>query len=163
MNAARPPTYRELLRREGSVLAISGALAAILVVLLAEGATDHIASTVVQVAIVAVLLATLGVRSVRRSLRGTASVDPARQGSGEPTSLWLLPVIVAGLTVAFGIAVGWDAGLRVGAGCVVVGLAQGVLFERLVAAEEVRRGVSFVRAPGSSLFTGTNLCAVVVS
>ncbi|MDQ4124720.1 MAG: hypothetical protein M3134_03850 [Actinomycetota bacterium] len=159
----RPPTYRQRLRREGTVLAISGALAAVLVVLVAEGATDHLVSTVVQVATLAALLGTLGVWSVRRSLLRAVAVEPGNEGSGEPTPLWLLPVIVAGLTLPFGLLVGWDAGLRVGAGCVVVGLAQAILFERLVAAEEARRGVSFVRIAGSSLFTGTNLGAVAAS
>ena len=51
----------------------------------------------------------------------------------------------------------WDAALRIGGGCVVVGLAQAVLFERLVAAAERKGGESFLRAAGSSLFTGTKL------
>ena len=64
---------------------------------------------------------------------------------------------MAGLTLAFGFGAGWAAGLRIGGGCVVVGLAQAVLFERLVAARERRVRRSFVRVAGSSLFTGTKL------
>ena len=55
---------------------------------------------------------------------------------------------------------GWDAGLRIGGGCVVVGLSQAVLFERLVAARERGAGQRFVRMAGSSLFTGTKLGAL---
>ena len=50
----------------------------------------------------------------------------------------------------------WDAGLRVTGGCMLVGLAQAVLLERLVAADERRRGRRYVRMPGSSLL-GTKL------
>ena len=147
------PTYRERLRREGSVLAACGALSATLVLAFGDGAV----STIMQLVIVAALMATLGVFSVRRSLDRAVAIEPSNPGTGEPTPLWQLPLIVAGLTLAFGIAASWDAALRIGGGCVVVGLAQAVLFERLVAAAERPGAKSFVRVTGSSLFTGTNL------
>ena len=84
---------------------------------------------------------------------------PTEPGTGEPTPPWQLALIVAALTLGFGFLAGWDAGLRIGGGCVVVGLAQAVLFERIVAREERRRGARFERVPGSSLFTGTKLGA----
>jgi len=151
------PTYRERLRLEGSVLAACGALSAALVLAFADGATEGPVSTIVQLTIVAALMATLGVLSVRRSIDRAVEIDPSDPGSGEPTPLWQLPLIVAALTVGFGFAASWGAGLRIGGGCVVVGLAQAVLFERLVAAAEGRGGRSFLRAAGSSLFTGTKL------
>lgn len=148
-------SYRARLRREGAVLAGSGALSAAIVLLFADGATDGPASTVIQLLLVAALMATLGARSVRRSIERAALVDDA--GRGEPTPLWQLPAIVAGLTLAFGFGVGWDAGLRIGGGCVIVGLAQAVLYERMVAAAEAARGARFFRLPGSSLLKGTKL------
>jgi len=149
------PTYRERLRREGAVLAGCGVLSMALVLGFGDGATDGPVSTVVQLAAVAVLMATLGVLSVRRSL--DRAVRVANPGTGEPTALWKLPLIVAALTLIFGFGVGWDAGLRIGGGCAVVGLAQAVLFERLVASRERSARQRFVRVPGTSLFTGTKL------
>lgn len=149
--------YRERLRLEGLVLAGCGALAVLLVLLLGEDATRQPLSTVVQLGIVVLLMATLVARSVRRSLERAVELEPSDTGSGEPTPLWLLPLIAAALTLGFGFAAGWDAGLRIGGGCVVVGLMQALLFERRVTREEARRGVRFYRVPGSSLFTGTKL------
>lgn len=123
--------------------------------LFGDAATRAPLSTVVQLAAVALLMATLGARSVRRSMQRAAAVG--EPGGGEPTPLWQLPLIVAALTLAFGFAVGWDAGLRIGGGCLIVGLAQAVLFEQMVAREEARGGGRFFRRPGSSLFTGTKL------
>jgi uncharacterized membrane protein len=148
-------SYRRRLRLEGTTLAACGALSALLVLLFGDDATRTPLSTVVQLLVVAVLMATLGVRSVRRSIGRASAVD--EPGDGEATPLWQLPVIVAALTLAFGFGVGWDAGLRIGGGCVVVGVAQALLFERMVAAEEATGGGRFFRLPGSSLFTGTRL------
>lgn len=155
-----PPTYRERLRVEGATLAVCGLTAAAATVAFTDEASERPMSTVVQLAIVAALMATLGVRSVRRSVRQAAPLAPEAVGSGQPTALWKLPLIVAGLTLVFGFGFGWDAGLRIGGGCVVVGLAQAVLFERLVAAEESHSGRRFHRIEGSSIFTGTKLGAV---
>ena len=154
-----PPTYRERLRVEGAALAASGAVSAAAVLAFGDDATHGPLSTAIQLFVVAALMATLGTRSVRRSLRAARDLPAGEPGSGEPTPLWQLPLICAGLTLAFGFGVGWDAGLRIGGGCVIVGLAQAVLFERLVAREEERRGRRFHRVPGSSLFTGTKLGA----
>jgi len=154
------PTYRQRLRAEGAMLAAAGAVAAVLVLALSDEATENALSTAIQLAIVAALMATLGVRSVRRSMAAAVPRDPDDLGTGEPTPLWQHPLIVAGLTVGFGVPAGWDAGLRVGAGCVIVGLAQAIVFERLVAREEQQRGVRFHRVAGSSLFTGTRLGTV---
>lgn len=156
----RPPSYRARLRLEGAALAGSGAASAVLVLAFADDATRGPLSTVLQLLAVAVLMGTVGARSVRRSLRAAVELPAADRTTGEPTPLWQLPLICAALTLAFGLGAGWDAGLRIGGGCLIVGLAQAVLFERLVAREEARRGRRFYRVPGSSLFTGTKLGAV---
>jgi hypothetical protein len=89
------------------------------------------------------------------------------EGSGEPTPLWMMPPIVAGLAAAFVLlpetglpasgAAGWDAGLRVTGGCLIVGLAQALGLERTVAADEARRGRHYLRVKGSRLLGGTKL------
>jgi hypothetical protein len=142
------------------VLAGAGALAAAVVLAAADDAGDGPLSTVIQLAIVAALMATLGTWSVRRSMERAIPLDPKRLGSGEPTALWKLPLIVAALALAFGFGAGWDAALRIGGGCLIVGCAQAVLFERLVAREESRSARRFYRVPGSSVFTGTKLGAL---
>ena len=154
-----PPTYRTRLRLEGAALAASGVASAALVLAFGDDATRGPVSTALQLIVVALLMATLGTRSVLRSLRGARDLGEEGRGTGEPTPLWQLPAICAALTLAFGFAVGWDAGLRIGGGCVIVGLAQAVLFAQLVAREEARRERRFYRLAGSSLFTGTKLGA----
>ena len=151
------PTYRQRLRLEGGALALCGLCSAIAVISASSTATRGPISTVVQLAVVAVAMATLGRRAVLRALAAAVDLGEAPAGSGEPTAVWKLPVIVAGLTLGFGFAVGWDAGLRIGVGCVIVGLAQAVLFERLVAAEEARQARRYYRVPGSRILTGTRL------
>ena len=153
-----PPTYRERLRREGLTLAACGALgSAGLLVFKTEDATRGPLSTLVQLAVVAALLAWLGPRSARSSIDASEEVAPGAEGSGEPTPLWQLPLIVAGLAAAFAALVGWDAALRITGGCTLVGLAQAVLLERIVARDEERRGRVYFRRPGSRILRGTRL------
>ena len=80
------PTYRERLRLEGWTLTGCGALSVVLVLAFGDGATDGPVSTVVQLVAVALLMATVGVFTVRRSLDG--AVEVAEPGTGEPTALW---------------------------------------------------------------------------
>ena len=150
------PSYRERLRIEGAVLAGSGAIGSVVVLALADGAADGPWNTVAQLAVVAGLCGWLGPRAVRR---WTAAAEPVEaEVSGEPTPLWQLPAITAGLTLAVAVPLGmWDAGLRVTGGCVVVGLMQAALLAPLVRREEERRGCRFVRRPGSRLGRGTRL------
>ncbi len=79
--------------------------------------------------------------------------------SGDPTPLWQLPVITAGLVLLVAIPSPplWDAGLRVTGGCVLVGLMQAALMAPLVAREERRSRRRFVRLPGSRIGRGTRL------
>lgn len=159
-----PPTYRQRLRLEGTVLAASGALASVLLLTLVAEATERAASTALQIAFVAVLLAIAGPLYVRRWLAAAQPVADGAGLTGQPTALWKPPLVVVVLTALFVVpgelgigAVGWDAGLRITLGCTLVGLAQALLVERLVASEEARQGRSYVRLPGSRATSGTNL------
>ena len=159
-----PPTYRERLRIEGFTLAACGAIGSVAIALVPESRRMPV-STIGQLAAVAILLELVGSRSVRRWLDDSVEVEEGGEGTGEPTPLWQLPVITAGLTAAFVLLprtglpasqlAGWDAGLRVSGGCLLVGLWQALRYERIVAAEERSRGGRFFRAPGSRLGRGT--------
>ncbi|HWI09315.1 MAG TPA: hypothetical protein VNT54_17580 [Solirubrobacteraceae bacterium] len=159
-----PASYRERLRVEGAVLAASGALASVLLLVLVAEAGERAASTAVQIAIVAILLGVLGPHSVRRWLAAAQPVDPATAPAGQPTPLWLPPLVVVVLValfvtpgeLGFG-AVGWDAGLRIALGSMLVGLTQALLLAPIVAAEEARSGRRYVRLPGSRAIGGTKL------
>jgi hypothetical protein len=145
------PTYRRRLRLEGLALAGCGLVSVVLVLVFGIGSTDDPVSTALQLFAVAVLMGTVGTLSVRRSIAGAVELPEDGGGDGQPTALWKLPLIVAVLTLALGLLAGWAAGLRIGGGCVIVGLAQAVLFEREVAAEEARRGRRYFRVPGSRI------------
>ena len=151
------PSYRERLALEGGVLAASGAIGSAALLGFVDGADDGPWNTIGQLAVVAALGAWLGPRLVKK---WTARAEPAgdRDVSGDPTPLWQLPVITAGLTLAVAVPTGmWDAGLRVTGGCMLVGLTQAAVMAPLVAREERRRGRRFVRLPGSRLGRGTRL------
>lgn len=158
MTAAAPPTYRERLRREGLVLAGFGAAGSIALLAFDDHATDVPASTIGQLAIVAVLLAVFGPRSVRSAIAGAEPVtSPRAAGSGEPTPLWHLLLIVAVLATPLWLLGSPDAALRVTGGVVLVGLTQALVLAALVAADEERSGRTFVRLPGSRILRGTKL------
>ena len=154
-----PPTYRERLRKEGLALAASGVVgSAAILVLESEEATRGPVSTVLQLAAVAALLAWLGPRSARRAIADGEEVPAGAEGSGEPTPLWQLPLIVVVLAGAFvALGAGWDPALRVTGGCTIVGLAQAVLLEQVVARDEARRRRVYFRRPGSRFLRGTKL------
>ncbi|MBA3327782.1 MAG: hypothetical protein H0T43_05730 [Solirubrobacterales bacterium] len=159
-----PPTYRERLRLEGAVLAGAGAAGSVALLAVTDEASRWPLNTVGQLAVVAGLLGWIVPRSARRAMGAARSVDPGERISGDPTPVWQHPIIVASLTASvvlpreFGVSrAGWDAGLRVTAGCMLVGLAQAVLAERVVAAGEARTGRRYVRVPGSRLIGGTKL------
>jgi len=163
-----PPTYRERLRVEGGVLAGSGAVGSLLLLALTDESRRWPLSTVGQLVLVAALLAFLGPRSTARALREARGVRREALGSGEPTPLWQLPFIVAVLTLLVAKPVGpipdvlsaragWDAGLRVTGGCLLVGLAQAVLLERQVARAERADGRVYHRMAGSRIGRGTRL------
>jgi len=158
------PSYRERLRREGAALAAAGALGSTLLLVLVADASAGAASTAAQEAFVALVLAVVGPRFVRRWLAAAQPVAPGAQLTGEPTPLWKPPLVVVALTALFVVpgqlgvgGVAWDASLRITLGCLLVGLAQALLLERVVAADEARTARRYVRLPGSSAASGTNL------
>ncbi|HET9073560.1 MAG TPA: hypothetical protein VFN48_03195 [Solirubrobacteraceae bacterium] len=152
-----PPPYVTRLRLEGAVLGAWGLLGTIVLLVAVPGATHGPVSTILQEIIVAALLATLGPRSVRRSLLDSHALSADTAGSGEPTPLWHIAAIVVLLTLLAGVAAGWDAGLRVTVGCVLVGLAQSVLLAGLVAREQGSSGRVYYRVKGSRILRGTRL------
>src|SRR3954462_10798409 len=158
-----PPSYRERLRIEGFALAALGAAGSVALVAFVPESRKRPPSTIGQLIALAMLLEWLGPRAGRRGSDEARELDDP--GSGEPTPVWMLPPIVAGLAAAF-VALpetglpfsdlaGWDAGLRITAGCVVVGLAQALRWERVVAAAERASGRRYFRAPSSHLWSGT--------
>lgn len=164
VTAATPPSYRERLRIEGTVLAVSGALASALLLAFVPEASERAASTAGQIGAVIVLLAVLGPLSVRRWLAAAETIRPGTEPTGEPTALWMPPLVVAVLVAIFVVpgelgvgAVGWDAGLRITLGCLLVGLTQALLLASLVAADEKRQSRRYVRLPGSRAIGGTKL------
>ena len=161
---ATAPTYRARLRIEGAVLAVSGALASVLLLAFVAESTERAASTAAQIAGVALLLAVLGPLSLRRWLAAAQPIRPGTEPTGEPTALWMPPLVVVVLVAIFVIpgelgvgAVGWDAGLRITLGCLLVGLTQTLLLAPLVAIDETRRARRYVRLPGSRAIGGTKL------
>ena len=159
-----PPTYRERLRVEGAVLAGAGALACGLLLAAVPEASERSASTIGQLVFVALLLLVLAPRSARRSIDGAQPVTTVDELTGEPTALWKPPLVVLVLAALFVVPGelgsgfgGWDAALRIAGGCLLVGLAQALLIERIVAADEARADRRYVRMPGSSVASGTKL------
>ncbi|HWH12841.1 MAG TPA: hypothetical protein VG165_17100 [Solirubrobacteraceae bacterium] len=152
-----PPTYRQRLRVEGGTLAACGAIGTAILLVGVDQSRRGPASTIGQLVVVGLLLGWFGPRSVGRALARSKPCGVGQLGSGEPTPLWQLPVIVGGLTGVAGVVGGWDAGLRVTGGCVLVGLAQAVVLERLVAAREAALTRSYFRIPGSRILRGTVL------
>ncbi|MEA2398494.1 MAG: hypothetical protein QOK25_2050 [Thermoleophilaceae bacterium] len=151
------PTYRWRLRVEGGVLAGCGLLAADLLVAIEPSSTRNRWSTLAQEAVVLVVMAVAGRVATRRAMAEAVDLEPGAGGTGQPTALWKLPPIVAVLTLGFGELVSWDTGMRAALGCAVVGLAQAILIERLVATDEARSGWRYYRVPGSRILRGTRL------
>ena len=153
-----PPalTYRARLRTEGVALAACGAAGSVALLIADDRTTANAGSTVVQLIVVAALLAVLGPRSVRTAIAGSQP-EGVREATGEPTPLWHLPLVVAILALPLVLLGAWDAGLRVTAGCALVGLAQALVLSPLVAADERRTGRVYARASGSRILRGTRL------
>lgn len=152
-----PPTYRQRLRVEGLGLALCGTIGTIVLLALSAQAQRDPLNTAGQLAVVALLLALLGPRSVQRAIAASESRSQRDLGSGEPTPVWWLPLIVVALATAAGLLAGWDAGVRVTVGCVLVGLAQALVLERIVAEDERETGRKYFRVPGSRILRGTRL------
>ena len=154
----RAPSYRERLTAEGAVLAASGLGGSAVLLTFVEQSRDAPQSTIVQLVVVAALCVALGSYFAKKWTEGAQPIDPA-DASGEPTPLWQLPLITAGLALVVALPPPhlWDAALRVTGGCLLVGLMQAALMARLVAADERRRGRRYVRLRGSRILRGTKL------
>jgi hypothetical protein len=162
-----PPSYRERLRIEGLALAACGALASVALISFVPQSRRWPLNTVAQLAAVGVLLEAIGTRRVRKWVDDADELGPGEEGSGEPTPLWMLPPIVVALASVFVLLpetglpgsdrAGWDAGLRITAGCMLVGLAQALRFAPVVERDESERGRRYLRVKGSHLWSGTKL------
>lgn len=151
-----PPTYRDRLRLEGAWLAACGVAGSAVLLATTEEARRWPLNTIGQLAVAGGLAVALGRRGAIKSTDNAEERDPDAVGSGEPTPLWMHPLIVAGLAGLVSLprefgapGAGWDAGLRVTAGCVLVGLTQAFVIERTVAAAEAAKGRTYYRAKGS--------------
>jgi len=154
-----PPTYRERLRLEGAWLAACGAAGSALLLATTDESRRWPLSTVAQCAAAGGLAVVLGRRGTKRAIEAAEDRSPDELGSGEPTPLWMHPLIVGGLAALFPVLreaggpgselAGWDASLRVTAGCALVGLTQALVLERQVAAAEESSGRVFYRYRGS--------------
>jgi hypothetical protein len=167
MRPMAPPSYRERLRIEGLTLAACGALASAALIAFVPQSRRWPLNTVAQLAVVTVLLETLGTRRVRKWVDGAQELEPGEEGTGEPTPLWMLPPIVVSLAAVFVLLpesglpasdrAGWDAALRITGGCMLVGLAQALRFAGVVEEDESKRGRRYLRVKGSHLWSGTKL------
>lgn len=154
------PSYAKRLKVEGAVLAGSGALGSAVLLAFVEESREHRVSTIGQLAAVTVACGALGPLLARRWTERAEPTEPTEPGvvSGDPTPLWQLPAITAGLALAVAVPTGlWDAGLRVTGGCLLVGLTQAAVMAPLVQADERRRGRRYLRLPGSRILRGTRL------
>ena len=151
------PTYRERLRAEGLSLAGSGALGTVLLLALSPQARRWPLNTAGQLAVVAALLLYFSPRGARKGIGEAREIEHPGETTGEATPLWQMPSIVASLTLSVSLPAGWDAGVRVTGGTMLVGLAQAVLMERMVRAEEEASARTFYRMPGSRILRGTPL------
>jgi hypothetical protein len=162
-----PPSYRERLRIEGLALAACGAVGSAVLVTFVPASRRWPLNTLAQLAVLVVLLEGLGTRRVRKWLDGAEELQPGEEGTGEPTPLWMLPPIVVSLAAVFVLLpetglpgsdrAGWDAALRITGGSLIVGLVQALRFERIVGADESKRGRRYLRVKGSHLWSGTKL------
>jgi hypothetical protein len=154
-----PPTYRERLRLEGWWLVACGVAGSALLLGTTEQSKRMPLNTAAQVVAAGGIAVALGRRGTRRALEQADDLPADQVGSGEPTPLWMHPLIVAGLALAFrGVSetglpgsdlAGWDASLRITAGSAAVGLVQAVVLERMVTARESETGRIFYRYKGS--------------
>ena len=154
-----PPTYRERLRLEGWWLFACGVVGSGLLLATSEESKRWPLNTVAQCAVAGGLAVGLGRRGARRAIEAADDRPADQLGSGEPTPLWMHPLIVGGLAALFPLMrevggpgselAGWDASLRVTAGSALVGLTQAVVMERLVAQAEADNGRVYYRFKGS--------------
>lgn len=145
------------------MLAGCGAIGTVGLLAATPQSRDGPLSTAWQLVVVALLLVWLGPRGVRRSIADSSPQPEDQIGSGEPTPLWHIVLIVVVLAAIAGTIAGWDAGIRVTGGCLLVGAVQALLLARMVDAEQRRTGRTFYRIAGSRILKGTRLGYVTQS
>src|SRR4051812_13903697 len=96
-----PPSYRERLRTEGLALAACGAAGSCALWRFVPSSRRWPLNTLGQLAVTAGLAARFGTRSVQKSMDEAVEAQPGGEGTGEPTPLWQLPVIMSGLAGFF--------------------------------------------------------------
>jgi hypothetical protein len=153
------PTYRDRLRLEGWWLVACGVVGSGLLLATSEESRRWPLNTIAQCAAAGGIAVALGRRGTKKAVAQVRDVPPDDVGSGEPTPLWMHPLIVAGLAGLFPLLreiggpgselAGWDASLRVTAGSALVGLTQALVLEPLVAGEEQSTSRTFYRYKGS--------------
>jgi hypothetical protein len=158
-----PPAYRSRLRIEGIVLIACGTIATVVLLLASSRSTQDLGSAGIQWLVVAALLLWLGPRSVRQSVGKSGELDADAIGSGEPTPLWHIAAIVIILTLIAGLVAGWDAGLRVTIGCILVGATQAGVLAAMVDRDERTTHRTYYRVKGSRILRGTRLGYVAES
>jgi len=133
------------------VLALCGALGAIVLLIAQPEAREGLPLTLIVLAVVAVLLLWLAPQSVHRAI---ATAEPQARlglGSGEPRAAWKLPLGFAAVALVLGFFLGWEAGLRVFLAALLFGLTLAFLLERIVALNERVTGRTYYRIEGSRL------------
>lgn len=101
-----PPTYRKRLRIEGLALALCGAIGTIVLLAVSAQTERDPLNTAGQLSAVTLLLAWLGPRSARHAIAASESRFERDLGSGEPTPVWRLPLIVLVLAATAGLLAG---------------------------------------------------------
>jgi hypothetical protein len=151
-----PPSYRQRLRIEGAWLAACGVAGSVLLLATTEEARRWPLNTAAQLGATAAIAGVLAHRGTRRAIEGARPLAEDQVGGGEPTPLWMHPLIVGGLAAIFPLlreagvnGAGWDASLRITGGAAIVGLTQALLIERMVAAAERDHGMTYYRGKGS--------------
>ncbi|MEA2478261.1 MAG: hypothetical protein QOJ07_183 [Thermoleophilaceae bacterium] len=151
-----PPTYRERLRIEGAWLVAVGAAGSAALLATTDEARRWPLNTAGQLVLAAGAVAYFGPRGARKAMDESVELQPGAVGSGEPTPLWMHPLIVGGFAAVFPVAseagvklAGYDACLRVTIGSMIVGLGQAVLIERIVARAEREQNRRYFRIVGS--------------
>jgi hypothetical protein len=152
-----PPAYRARLRLEGIVLVACGAIGTIVLLVASSKSTQNLGSAGIQWLVVAALLLWFGPRGVRRSVGKSDELHADAIGSGEPTPLWHIAAIVIVLTLIAGLALGWNGGLRVTVGCMLVGATQALILAPMVNSNERTTRRTYYRVKGSRILRGTRL------
>lgn len=152
-----PPSYRERLRAEGLALAISAALAALILIVAVTGARAGLARTLIVLAVALLLVAWLGPRSVHLALGRATQLFTPDIGGGEPRALWQFPALVAVVTAVVAKLAGAGNGLRLDLILLLIGLCQAFVLERIVAVNEGQTRRRYFRTEGSRLLGVTRV------